>query len=141
MSDLRERMAANATQPSTDNSSVFRFSTPGETVCGDVIVAKFDIVTKYGDADLIEVSDAKRGQVTVWLTNAQLRAGLVDGHNQLGRRIRVGDTVFIRLDGTTDLEDGKTVKDYSIALEEGTVSPDAGIAEPKSEAVGVEVPF
>lgn len=129
MSDLREQMAAGAVAPSMESGDVFKFTTPGETVCGEVIVAKFDIVTKYGEADLIEVSDDKRGQVTVWLTNAQLRAGLVDGRNQIGRRVDVGDKVFIRFDGVTALEDGKSVKNYSINVQAaGPPSAGAGIA-------------
>lgn len=147
MTDLREQMAAGAVAPSMDTGEVFKFTQAGETVCGEIIVAKFDIVTKYGDADLIEVSDDKRGQVTVWLTNAQLRTGLVEGRNQIGRRVDVGDKVFIRFDGITQLDDGKTVKNYSINVQAGTPSAAAvaaaapAAAPSQSDTADGEVPF
>ena len=116
-----EAMAAGASTPTVNTESLpeFKFHNPGDEVFGQVTRAQFGIQTKFGEGNLVDVNDHRFGAVTVWLGNVQLKSGLVDGNNQLGRQVQPGDIVFIRFDSVTPLDGGKTVKNFSINLQAG----------------------
>lgn len=116
-------LRAGAATPTVEGPPKFTFQNPGDEVYGQVDLVRFDVETKFGAANLIEVSDVQRGPVTVWLSNVQLETGLVQGRNQLGRPVQQGDTVYIRFDSTEAREGGKTLKHFAINLAPGEQAP------------------
>ena len=118
----RAAMAAGASTPNVEGPPVFKFTQPGDEVFGQVTRASFGFETQFGIGNVIEVADEQRGEITVWLSNAQLDAGLVQGRNQLGRRVQEGDVVYIRFDGKTNIQGGKTLSQFAINVQAGQPS-------------------
>lgn len=110
------QFAQNATTPvinDGDYAPTIKLETPGEYLYGQIADIRL-VNTQYGDTYVLEVNDQQRGQVAMWLSNVQLRAGLVEGRNQLGRQVHTGDIVYIRFDGKQPLDGGRTVSNFSI---------------------------
>ncbi len=120
-----------------DGPPKFTFTQPGEEVFGQVTRAEFEITTPYGLSDVIEVNDAQRGPLTLWLGTSQLAAGLVEGKNQLGRRIQASDIVYIRFDRTEARPNGNTLKHFSINLQAGPPLPQS---QPQQQAPAPQQP-
>ena len=125
MSNMRQQMAQGAAQPAVEGPPEFKFTQPGEEIFGTVTAARYGFNTQYGVGNVIEVVDEERGPVTVWATNVQLEAGIVQGRNQLQRPVQEGDVVYIRYDGQTALEGGKSVKNFAINVQAGQQTPAA----------------
>ena len=115
----RAAMAAMATSPPSEGPPKISWTQQGQDVHGDVTRVEFDkqIQGQPEPAHLMEVNDEQHGPVTVWLSTTQLRSGFLHGVNQLGRRVQVGDRVYIRYDGEKPSGPGKSpTKLFSIAL-------------------------
>lgn len=123
-----DQLRQGATTPEAEGYPKFTFDTPGTELYGQVMAARFGIETRFGDADLIEVNDHVQGPVTLWLSNVQLKAGLVEGRNQLGRPVADGDLVYVRFDRSEPRPGGKTLKHFSVNLAAG--QPPAQPASP-----------
>jgi len=122
MSALDAARQAAAT-PVAEGPPKFTFQNPGDEVYGQVAVARFGITTPHGEGHLIELNDHQHGLITVWLSNVQLQAGVVEGRNQLARPVHPGDIVYIRFDSTEPRPGGKTLKNFSINVAEGETAP------------------
>ena len=114
----KAEMAKGAVNPTKADqaNSTFKFTEKGQELYGTVEKVAIDIITDYGKASLIEVNDEDEGLVTLWLSQAQLKRGLVNGGNPLGRQVIEGDIVYIRFDGETKLDGGRTMKNFSVNL-------------------------
>lgn len=127
MSTTREQMAAGAARPAASGGDFpdrFKFTTPGEELFGQVTRVD-DAKSAWGTEKVIEVEDEALGAVALWVTNVQLKNAIVEGKNAMGRPVAVGDTVYIRYDGSEALEGGKTLKNYSVNVAPGTGTPPA----------------
>ena len=133
MSALDAARQAAAT-PVAEGPPKFTFQNPGDEVYGQVAVARFGITTPHGEGHLIELNDHQHGLITVWLSNVQLQAGVVEGRNQLARPVHPGDIVYIRFDSTEPRPGGKTLKNFSINVAEGETAPPATDNRPPQQA-------
>ena len=127
---MRQQMAAGATQPGLEGPPEFKFTQPGEEVFGVVTAARYGFNTVHGPGNVIEVNDFARGALTLWASNVQLEAGIVQGRNQLGRAVAVGDLIYVRFDGQTALDGGKTVKNFAINVQAGQQPQQAPSQQP-----------
>jgi hypothetical protein len=108
-----------AATPTVEGPPKYTFTTPGEEVYGQVAQVRFNLDTQFGVGHLLELNDVTRGPITIWLSNVQLEAGLVQGRNQLGRPVAAGDIVYIRFDSIEPRQGGKTLKHFAINVAAG----------------------
>jgi hypothetical protein len=105
-----------------DFPDVFKFTQPNEFLYGQVTAVR-NANTQYGPKTVLELNDQQRGVLSFWCSNVQLVAGLVEGNNQLGRPVKIGDIVYIRFDGKQQLDNARTVSNFSINVANGQPPP------------------
>lgn len=142
---IAQALAQHATQPETEFNT-FKFDLVGTAIAGTIQSVKWDFKTQFDDkANIISILDEADGQVKdVWVSTVQLINGLklkpmAVGGQPLGRPVQAGDQVYIRLDNIQQLEGGKSLKHYSIAIQPGNL---AAQAQPVTQAQpqGYQVP-
>ena len=134
---IAQALAQHATQPETEFNT-FKFDLVGTAIAGTIQAVKWDFKTQFDDkANIISILDEADGQVKdVWVSTVQLINGLklkpmAVGGQPLGRPVQAGDQVYIRLDNIQQLEGGKSLKHYSIAIQPGNL---AAQAQPVTQA-------
>lgn len=142
MTMTRDQMVQGAITPTADGPPKKVWTQPGDEVFGRVLLVKTDLSIP-GNSDLGSLIEVDQGQpagtCTVWTTAAQLKAGLVEGRNQLGRPVAAGDIVYIRFDGKTAIEGGKTLNTFAINVQAGAGAPQA-VAAPAQVPAPVPQP-
>lgn len=125
---IRDRLASKAQAPAGgDYPDAVKLTEVGDEVAGIVTAVRTDVDTQYGDADVLQIDDEIRGEeVALWATSYQLKLGLIDGDNALGRQVETGDEVYIRFEGKVPTDNGNTVNTYAIAVAAGEGNPDDG---------------
>lgn len=118
-------MAQGAQRPAVGDGEYpdsVKLTQPGEYIYGLVADVR-DVNTEHGPRTVLEVDDQQRGRITFWCGNVQLIAGLVDGRNQLGRKVQAGDVVYVRFDGKEQIQGGRTVSNFAINVAAGQAPP------------------
>lgn len=128
-----------AAVPQAEGLPKFTFDVPGTELYGQVITARYGVTTPHGVGHLLEVRDHVAGDVTVWLSNVQLQAGIVEGRNQLGRPVQGGDIVYIRFESLEPRPGGKTLKNFAINVAAGQAPAQQPVQQPVQQ-VGQQAP-
>ena len=138
----RDDMRNGATSPQGGSGAEkFKFTEAGEEVFGQVTAVRLNIDGPHGPFDIVEIADEERGEIAVFGTNYQLKRGLIDGDNPVGRRVAVGDTVLIAYQGKEDIGQGKTVANFQINVLDGGGTPPADRAPAPAPAAEEDTPF
>lgn len=119
------QFAAAAQRPAVadgDFAETIKLTQPGEFIYGQVVAVR-DVNTQYGNKTVLEVNDQQRGVVSMWVSNVQLVAGLVEGNNQLQRPVQRGDLLYVRFDGKQELDNGRQVSNFAINVAAGQPPP------------------
>lgn len=114
-------LAQQAVRPATGNYETLpniKLDTPGQSIFGVIEEIK-EVSTQYGDRTVVTIAEQTMGRAQLWASQTQLRSGLVDGQNNLGRPARAGDTVYVEYEGQQQIDGGRQVKNFRVAIADG----------------------
>ena len=117
-----------------DDPPVWRPTTPGEFVEGDVVADRM-VDTRIGQRRIVEIRSPDGSEHTVWCGATRLRRGMEDAGVVEGDRIRID------YDGEKDVGKGNPLKLYVVRKwtdVDASVEADAGVVNDVERALDAE---